>query len=76
VFVFLKLPPAVCTIPEVLMGGRAKLGAGLEFYCGNRGIAVEGEQNAVDHCGNYSNFLPTIVFIFILFTHVHYYFDT
>jgi hypothetical protein len=24
-------------------------------------IAVEGEQNAVDHCGNDGNFLPYIV---------------
>jgi hypothetical protein len=47
---------------------------GLEFYRGNRGNAVEGEQNAVDYCGNDGNFLPYIV-IFILFT-VHYYFDT
>jgi hypothetical protein len=37
-------------------------------------IAVEGEQNVVDHCGNDSNFLPYGA-IFILFT-VHYYFDT
>jgi hypothetical protein len=37
-------------------------------------IAVEGEQNAVDHCGNDGNFLPYSA-IFILFT-VHYYFDT
>jgi hypothetical protein len=37
-------------------------------------IAVEREQNAVDHCGNDGNFLPFIA-IFILFT-VHYYFDT
>ena len=37
-------------------------------------IALEGEQNAVDHCGNDSNFLPYSA-IFILFT-VHYYFDT
>jgi hypothetical protein len=37
-------------------------------------IAVEGEQNAVDHCGSDSNFLPYSA-IFILFT-VHYYFDT
>jgi hypothetical protein len=37
-------------------------------------IAVEREQNAVDHCGNDANFLPYGV-IFILFT-VHYYFDT
>jgi hypothetical protein len=36
-------------------------------------IAVEGEQNAVDHCSNDSNFLPYSA-IFILFT-VHYYFD-
>ena len=48
--------------------------AGLEFYRGNAAIAVEGEQNAVDYCGNDGNFLPYIV-IFILFT-VHYYFDT
>jgi hypothetical protein len=39
-----------------------------------RGNAVEGEQNAVDHCGSDSNFLPYSA-IFILFT-VHYYFDT
>jgi hypothetical protein len=44
---------------------------GLNFIAA---IAVEGEQNAVDHCGNDSNFLPYII-IFILFT-VHYYFDT
>jgi hypothetical protein len=37
-------------------------------------IAVEWEQNAMDHCGNDSNFLPHSA-IFILFT-VHYYFDT
>ena len=37
-------------------------------------IAVEGEQNAVDHCGKDGNFLPYGA-IFILFT-VHYYFDT
>jgi hypothetical protein len=37
-------------------------------------IAVEGEQNAVDHCGNDGNFLPYSA-IFILFT-VHYYFGT
>ena len=37
-------------------------------------IAVEGEQNAVDHCSNDGNFLPYSA-IFILFT-VHYYFDT
>jgi hypothetical protein len=37
-------------------------------------IAVEGEQYAVDHCGNDGNFLPYSI-IFILFT-VHYYFDT
>jgi hypothetical protein len=50
--------------------------SGLEFYRGNAAIAVEGEQNAVDHCGNDGNFLPYSA-IFILFT-VHYnnYFDT
>jgi hypothetical protein len=37
-------------------------------------IVVEGEQNAVDHCGNDGNFLPYSA-ISILFT-VHYYFDT
>jgi hypothetical protein len=37
-------------------------------------IVVEGEQNAVDHCGNDGNFLPYSA-IFILFT-VHYYFGT
>jgi hypothetical protein len=30
----------------------------LEFNRGNAAIAVEGEQNAVDHCGNDGNFLP------------------
>jgi hypothetical protein len=44
---------------------------GLNFIAA---IAVEGEQNAVDYCGNDGNFLPYSV-IFILFT-VHYYFDT
>jgi hypothetical protein len=44
---------------------------GLNFIAA---IAVEGEQNAVDHCGNDGNFLPYSI-IFILFT-VHYYFDT
>jgi hypothetical protein len=44
---------------------------GLNFIAA---IAVEGEQNTVDYCGNYGNFLPYSV-IFILFT-VHYYFDT
>jgi hypothetical protein len=39
-------------------------------------IAVEGEQNAVDYCGDNGNFLPySNSVIFILFT-VHYYFDT
>jgi hypothetical protein len=40
-------------------------------------IAVEGEQNAVDHshCGNDGNFLPYSA-IFILFTVHLYYFDT
>jgi hypothetical protein len=37
-------------------------------------IAVEGEHNAVDHCGNDGNFLPYSA-IFILFT-AQYYFDT
>jgi hypothetical protein len=40
----------------------------------NAAIAVEGEQNAVDHCGNDGNFLPYSA-IFILFT-LHYYFET
>jgi hypothetical protein len=34
-------------------------------------IAIEGKQNAMDHCGNFFFFFA----IFILFT-VHYYFDT
>jgi hypothetical protein len=42
---------------------------GLNFIAA---IAVEGDQNAVDHCGNDGNFLWYSV-IFILFT-VHYYF--
>jgi hypothetical protein len=44
---------------------------GLNFIAA---LAVEGEQNAMDHWGNDSNFLPYSA-IFILFT-VHYYFDT
>jgi hypothetical protein len=44
---------------------------GLNFIAA---IAVEGDQNAVDHCGNDGNFLPYSA-IFILFT-VHHYFDT
>ena len=44
---------------------------GLNFIAA---IAVEGEQNAVNHCGNDCNFLPYSA-IFTLFT-VHYYFDT
>ena len=44
---------------------------GLNFIAA---IAVEGEQNAVDYCGNDGNFLLYSV-IFIVFT-VHYYFDT
>jgi hypothetical protein len=47
---------------------------GSNFIAAIAAIAVEGEQNAVDHCGNDGNFLPYIA-IFILFT-VHYYFDT
>jgi hypothetical protein len=56
-------------------GGRGKqpsiLNQGSNFIAA---IAVEGEQNAVDHCGNDGNFVPYGA-IFILFT-VHYYFDT
>jgi hypothetical protein len=37
-------------------------------------IAVEGEQNAVNHCSSDGNFLPHSA-IFIPFT-VRYYFDT
>ena len=47
---------------------------GLEFYRAIAVIAVEGEQNAVDHCGNDGKFLAYSA-IFILFT-VHYHFDT
>jgi hypothetical protein len=47
---------------------------GSNFIAAIAAIAVEGEQNAVDHCGNDGNFLPYSA-IFILFT-VHYYFDT
>jgi hypothetical protein len=47
---------------------------GLNFIAAIVAIAVEGEQNAVDHCGNDSNFLPYSI-TFILFI-VHYYFDT
>jgi hypothetical protein len=48
--------------------------SGLEFCRGKAAIAVEGEQNAVDHCDNDGNFLQYSI-IFVLFT-VHYYFDT
>ena len=41
---------------------------GLNFIAA---IAVEGEQNAVDHCGNDGNFLPYSI-IFILFTKLLY----
>jgi hypothetical protein len=47
---------------------------GSNFIAAIAAIAVEGEQNAVDHCGNDGNLLPYSA-IFILFT-VHYYFDT
>jgi hypothetical protein len=51
-------------------------GQGLNFIVAIMAIDVEGEQNAVDHCGNDGNFLPYSV-IFILFTvHLIYYFDT
>ena len=47
---------------------------GSNFIAAIAAIAVEGEHNAVDHCGNDGNFLPYSA-IFILFT-AHYYFDT
>ena len=47
---------------------------GSNFIAAIAAIALEGEQNAVDHCGNDGNFLPYSA-IFILFT-VHYNFDT
>ena len=49
---------------------------GSNFIAAIAAIAVEGEQNAVDHCDNDGNLLPYSA-IFILFT-VHYnnYFDT
>jgi hypothetical protein len=53
------------------ISSRACRNQGLNFIAA---IAVEGEQNAVDHCGNDGNFLPYSI-IFILFT-VNYYFDT
>jgi hypothetical protein len=62
----------ICHLYTVII--RTLFEAGLEFYRGNAAIAVEREQNAVDHCGNDGNFLPYSV-IFILLT-VHYYFDT
>jgi hypothetical protein len=36
---------------------------GLNFIAA---IAVEGEQNAVDHCGNDGNFLPYSVIFYII----------
>ena len=40
---------------------------GLEFYRGP--IAVEGEQNAVDHCGNDGNFLLYSAINFLYYIH-------
>jgi hypothetical protein len=34
---------------------------GTNFIAAVEAIAVEGEQNAVDHCGSDGNFLPYIV---------------
>jgi hypothetical protein len=65
--------PAGSTCPQML----TITPMGVAIYQGSNfiaAIAVEGEQNAVDHCGNDGNFLPYSA-IFILFT-VHYYFDT
>ena len=42
------------------------LGQGSNFIAAIAAIAVEREQNAVDHCGNDGNFLPYSA-IFILF---------
>jgi hypothetical protein len=58
-------------ITAIVKGFVAPYNQGSNFIAA---IAVEGEQNAVDHCGNDSNFLLYSA-IFILFT-VHYYFDT
>jgi hypothetical protein len=58
-------------LASALMKGIPPLDQGSNFIAA---IAVEREQNAVDHCGNDGNFLPSSA-IFILFT-VHYYFDT
>jgi hypothetical protein len=64
---FTPPPPTPPDSRNFLLGGSQ----GSNFIAA---IAVEGEQNDVDHCGNDSNFLPYSA-IFILFT-VHYYFDT
>ena len=44
---------------------------GSNFIAAIAAIAVEGVQNAVDHCGNDGNFLPYSI-IFILFTKLLY----
>jgi hypothetical protein len=49
---------------------------GSNFIAAIAAIAVEGEQNAVDHCGNDGNFLPYGA-IFILFTvQLHWYLNS
>ena len=76
--------PQHFVLPLKFKPWRTVLGDGIEVsvYTITQGsnfiaaIAVEGEQNAVDHCGNDGKLLPYSA-IFILFT-VHYnnYFDT
>jgi hypothetical protein len=61
----------LASVITMLPASYCKPGQGLNFITA---IAIEWEQNAVDHCDNDSNFLPYSA-IFILFT-VHYYFDT
>jgi hypothetical protein len=48
-----NLTETKCKIKNMIQGSN--------FIAAVVAIAVEGEQNAVDHCGNDGNFLPYIV---------------
>jgi hypothetical protein len=49
---------------------------GSNFIAAIAAIAVEREQNAVDHCGNDGNFLPYSAIFILFIVSVHYYFAT